>query len=142
MQRPQMAQELVTRFYHRLWNEWDDAAVDDTLCADFLFRGSLGDETKGRGGWRGYRDKVREGSHDFHNEIVDLVVVGNRAAARLRFSGTHSGPLLGIEPTGRSFSYAGAAFFTIAQDRLAEAWVLGDLAALRAQLEEPASSAK
>jgi len=132
-----VARELVTRFYHRLWNEWDDAAVDDTLSADFLFRGSLGDQTRGRDGWRRYRDKVRSGSHDFHNEIVDLVAVGHRAAARLLYRGTHSGPLLGIEPTGRTFSYAGAAFFTVSRGRLAEAWVLGDLAALRAALTEP-----
>jgi predicted ester cyclase len=133
-QQPQATRELVTRFYHRLWNEWDDAAVADTLAAGFVFRGSLGDQTKGRDGWRRYRDKVRAGSADFRNEIVDLIVDGDRAAARLRFSGTHSGPLLGLEATGRPFSYAGAAFFTVAGDLLAEAWVLGDLAGLRAQL--------
>jgi predicted ester cyclase len=81
------------------------------------------------------RDKIRSGSGDFHNEIVDLVVAGDRAAARLLYRGTHSGPLLGIAPTGRSFSYAGAAYFTVSGGRLAEAWVLGDLAALRAQLD-------
>jgi predicted ester cyclase len=135
VQPPQTARDLVTRFYHRLWNEWDDAAVDEVLSAGFLFRGSLGDQTEGRDGWRRYRDKIRAGSRDFHNEIVDLVVNGDRAAARLRFTGTHSGPLLGIAPTGRRFSYAGAAFFTVDDGRLAEAWVLGDLVALRAQLE-------
>jgi steroid delta-isomerase-like uncharacterized protein len=105
------------------------------LAADFRFRGSLGDQTEGRDGWRRYRDKIRSGSPDFHNEIVDLVVTGDRVAARLLYRGTHSGPLLGIPASGRSFSYAGAAFFTVAGDRLAEAWVLGDLAALRAQLD-------
>lgn len=134
MQEPQAARDLVARFYHRLWNAWDDDAVEDTLAADFRFRGSLGDQTEGRDGWRRYRDKIRSGSHDFRNEIVDLVVDGDRVAARLRYSGTHSGPLLGIEATGRAFSYAGAAFFTVAGNRLAEAWVLGDLAGLRAQL--------
>jgi predicted ester cyclase len=117
--RAEIGRDLVMRFYHRLWNEWDDAAVEDTLSADFTFRGSLGDQTRGRDGWRRYRDKIRSGSPDFHNEIVDLVVAGDRATARLVFSGTHSGVLLGIEPTGRPFSYAGAAFFTVAGDRLA-----------------------
>jgi steroid delta-isomerase-like uncharacterized protein len=131
---PQTARDLVARFYDRLWNAWDDAAVDDTLAEDFRFRGSLGDQTEGRDGWRRYRDKIRSGSHDFRNEIVELVVDGDRVAARLRYSGTHSGPLLGIEATGRPFSYAGAAFFTVARGRLASAWVLGDLAGLRAQL--------
>jgi hypothetical protein len=34
MTQAEVARELVTRFYHRLWNEWDDTAVDDTLSAD------------------------------------------------------------------------------------------------------------
>ena len=137
MQQAQITRELITRFYHRLWNEWDDTAVDTTLAADFVFRGSLGDQTTGRDGWRRYREKIRSGAPDFYNEITDLVVDDRRAAARLLFRGTHSGPLLGIAPTGRRFRYAGASFFTAAGDRLADAWVLGDLAGLRAQLSEP-----
>ncbi|HTW04846.1 MAG TPA: ester cyclase [Streptosporangiaceae bacterium] len=135
MQPTQIAHDLVMRFYDSLWNQWDDDAVEDTLAPDFRFRGSLGDQTVGRDGWRTYRDKIRLASPDFHNEVVDLVVAGDRAAARLLYRGTHSGPLLGIAPTGRSFSYAGAAFFAVAGNSLSEAWVLGDLAALRAQLE-------
>jgi predicted ester cyclase len=137
VQQAEITRELVTRFYHRLWNEWDDAAVEDILAANFVFRGSLGDQTTGRDGWRRYRDKIRSGAPDFSNEITDLVVEGHRAAARLLFRGTHSGPLLGLAPTGRRFGYAGAAFFTAAGDRLAEVWVLGDLTGLRTQLTKP-----
>ena len=126
--------ELVTAFYADLWNRWEDTAVDVLLADDFTFRGSLGDQTRGRDGWRRYRDLVRAGSSDFHNEVRALVVDGNQAAARLRYTGTHDGPLGGLPPTGRRFGYAGAAFFTARDGRLTEAWVLGDLAGLRAQL--------
>jgi predicted ester cyclase len=125
---------LVQRFYERLWNAWDDAAVEDTLAPGFAFRGSLGQETSGRDGWRAYRDQVRRGAPDFHNEMVDLIANGDRAAARLRYSGTHLGELLGIAPTGRCFTYAGAAFFTAQGGLLRAAWVLGDIEHLRAQL--------
>jgi predicted ester cyclase len=67
--------------------------------------------------------------------VVSLVVEGDTAAARLSYSGTHSGPLLGVPATGRRFEYAGAAFFTVEDGWLASAWVLGDLEGLRAQLE-------
>lgn len=127
--------DLVVRFYAELWNRWDDAAVNEVLAEDFVFRGSLGTETVGREGWRGYRDTVREGAPDFHNEVLDLVCAGNRAAARLRYSGHHMGPLAGIPATGRRFEYAGAAFFTSQAGKLTAAWVLGDLAGLRRQLE-------
>jgi hypothetical protein len=64
---------LIENLYGEPWNRWNDAAVDDTLSPDFAFRGSLGQETSGRQGWRRYRDLVHEGSADFHNEIVELV---------------------------------------------------------------------
>ena len=127
---------LVARFYDRLWNSWDDAAVDAVLAEQFRFRGSLGQETVGRDGWRSYRDAIRARLPDFHNEIVELVVDGDRAAARLLYSGTHTGDLLGYPPTGRRFSYAGAAFFLACDGQLAEAWVLGDLADLTRQLAQ------
>jgi steroid delta-isomerase-like uncharacterized protein len=126
--------DLIERFYAELWNNWDDAAVDGTLSPGFTFRGSLGQQTSGRQGWREYRDSVRAGSADFRNEITELVCDDNRAAARLRYTGTHTGPLLGLPATGRRFEYAGAAFFTADGQRLSSAWVLGDLDGLRRQL--------
>jgi len=64
---------LIETFYDELWNRWNDSAVEDTLDAAFEFRGSLGQTTVGRDGWRSYRDTVRAGSADFHNEVRDLV---------------------------------------------------------------------
>lgn len=129
-----MIDELIRRFYAELWNRWDDAAVEDVLAADFRFRGSMGTETSGLAGWRGYRDTIRSGSADFHNEILDLVAAGDRAAARLRYTGHHTGTLAGVAATGRAFEYAGAAFFAAAGGRLSSAWVLGDLHSLHRQL--------
>ena len=106
---------LVHRFYDEAWNAWEDCVVEEILAPDFVFRGSLGDEVHGRDGWRAYRDKIRTGVPDFHNEIVDLVISADRAAARLRYTGP----------------YRGAAFFTAADGLLSTAWVLGDLDALR-----------
>jgi predicted ester cyclase len=137
VQRPgdtEVTASLVRRFYDQLWNAWDDSAVDETLAPEFAFRGSLAQETSGRDGWRAYRDDVRRGAPDFSNEIVNLIACGDRAAVRLRYSGTHRGPLMDIEATGRSFAYSGAAFFAAADGLLREAWVLGDLDALREQL--------
>jgi predicted ester cyclase len=127
-------ESLVRSFYDDLWNSWDDALVDEVLSPEFEFRGSLGTSTVGRDGWRCYRDTIRAGAADFHNSVVTLVCDGPTAAARLLYSGTHTGPLLDLPATGRRFEYAGAAFFTVEDGLLASAWVLGDLATKRAQL--------
>ncbi len=54
-----MIEQLVEAFYTRAWNQWDDGVVDQILAPDFTFRGSLGDEKRGRAGWREYRDVIR-----------------------------------------------------------------------------------
>ena len=131
---PISAQELVQVFYDELWNAWNDARVDEVLDESFQFRGSLGQSTVGRDQWRSYRDSVRTASADFHNEVVTLVADDSQVAARLRYTGSHTGPLLGIPATDRHFEYAGAAFFLAARGRLVSAWVLGDLEGLRRQL--------
>ncbi len=125
---------LVERFYHELWNAWDDGAVDNVLTEDFVFRGSLGTRTVGRDGWRSYRDLVRAAAPDFRNQIVDLVCEDDRAAAHVVCTGRHDGVLLGIPASGRRFRYDVAAFLTLRGSQIAEAWVLGDLDGLRRQL--------
>jgi hypothetical protein len=48
--------KLVQQFYDRIWNAGDLEAVGDLLSDDFLFRGSLGSESKGR---EDFTDDVR-----------------------------------------------------------------------------------
>ena len=127
--------ELVRTFYDDLWNRWDDTLVRVLLAPSFEFRGSLGTSTVGRDGWRTYRDTIRSRLGRLPQRGGDLVCEGASAAARLRYSGTHTGPLLGLPATGRRFEYAGAAFFTVEDGLLASAWVLGDLEGLRVQPE-------
>ena len=126
--------DLVRRFYEDLWNRWDDDAVDVLLSENLAFRGSLATQTRGRSQWRSYRDGVRRGAPDFHNDVVTVVTDGIHAAARLVYTGTHTGDLAGLSATGRRFCYAGAAFFTADAGQLTSAWVLGDLHALHQQL--------
>lgn len=125
---------LVRAFYERLWNAWDTAAAGELLAEDIAFRGSLGVETRGHEAFLGYVAQVRAAFPDFHNHIETLVTGADRAAARLTYTGTHRGEVLGVAPTGRRITYAGAAFFRMAGGRIAEVWVLGDRLGLLEQL--------
>lgn len=127
--------EIIRRFYEELWNRFDKAKIAELLTEDFRFRGSLGQETRGRDGFVGYMDMVARGFPDFTNRVEEIISEGNRAFARLRYRGTHRGEILGIAPTERAVEYAGAAVFTFRGDQIAEVWVLGDLHSLLTQLQ-------
>jgi predicted ester cyclase len=66
--------------------------------------------------------------------IEEAVVEPPRLFAKMLFRGTHTGPFLGVPPTGRAVSWAGAALFTVAESRICRVWVLGDVDALKQQL--------
>lgn len=82
-----------------------------------------------------YVDFVRSAFPDFHNDIVETITEGNKTFVRLRYTGTHSGTVFGVTPTGRKVEYAGAAVFTVAEGKIKEVWVLGDLHGLLEQIK-------
>ena len=125
---------LVERFYGDVWNRRDYDVAEQILAAGFRFRGSLGNETVGIPAFLAYVDSIHAALADYRCTIEELIADKNRASARMLFAGRHRAPLLGVAPTGRDISWAGAAFFTVAQDRIASVWVLGDIAGLKRQL--------
>lgn len=125
---------LVRRFYAEVWNRWSDRAAGEVLADDLDFRGSFDSIRAGRAGFLAYRAEVRAAFPDFVCELQDVIAQPDRAAARLRFHGTHLGGFWGVAPTGNRIDYAGAAFFDVAAGRIARIWVLGDLVAVRRQL--------
>lgn len=122
--------QLVKAFYERIWNAGDLAAVPELLSEDFSFRGSLGAELRGREPFRDYVRSVRGALANYHCEILDCVSEGERAFARLRFSGLHVGQFRGFLPTGLPVHWLGAALFRCERQLIADLWVLGDLAGL------------
>jgi len=125
---------LVQRYYEQLWNEWNFALATEIVTQDIRFRGSLGIEARGLSQFLDYMRLVQSAFPDFANEIVEMVAEHDAVAARLTYTGTHQGEILGFGGTGRRVKYSGAAFFKIAGDRIFEAWVLGDTQNLVRQL--------
>ena len=126
--------ELVHVFYDRFWNRIELGVADEILHPDVVFRGSVGVGANGRAEVCDYVRMVTTALSDYRCHLETLVVEGSSAAARVRFSGVHSGEFLGYAPTGRRVEWIGAAFFVEQDGALRDIWVLGDLASLRAQL--------
>ena len=129
------SRDLVERFYNVVWNKADEAEARRILAADFRFRASLGPELCGPGGFIAYLRSVHAALENFTCTIEELIATQDRAAARMSFSGTHRAKFFGFEATGREICWNGAAFFRIGGATIIELWVLGDIEAVRRQLE-------
>ena len=72
----------VQRFYEVLWNAHDLDAIPSILHDDFTFRGSLGDERRGHGGFAGYVNMVHAALGDYRCAIEVLVEEQERCLQR------------------------------------------------------------
>lgn len=130
---------VVQRFYADIWNRHDKSNIPDLLLPDFSFRGSLGPTKTGHQEFAEYVDFVHRALGNYRCDIVDLVIQGNQAFARMLFSGNHVGEFFGHAPTGKRVEWAGAALFTFEGARVADLWVLGDVHGLLQLLEANAA---
>ncbi len=133
------ASEFVREFYERIWNTGDFDATEELLAPDFIFRGSLGPEMRGREPFCEYVKSVRSALDGYRCDILDCVTEGQKAFAKMRFSGLHVGQFKGFAPTGKPVNWLGAALFRIQGRMIAELWVLGDLVSLEADLKKNAA---
>jgi len=126
--------DLVQLFYDKFWNEIDLGMADEILHPDVTFRGSVGVGARGRREVCDYVLMITAALSGYRCDVESLIADGDSAAAKVRFSGIHTGTFLGHEPTGRRVEWIGAAFFTADENKLRDIWVLGDLESLRSQL--------
>jgi predicted ester cyclase len=90
--------------------------------------------------WQGltaYTDGLREvvrGFPDYHWDLRDLFVDGDRIAARFTDTGTHLGEAFGIPATGRRVHTREFAFYRLAGGLIREVWVTADNEELKRQL--------
>jgi len=109
----------------------DDEAVVRTLVDDDLVsHGALGD-VHGPDGFVGIMLRnVRRGFPDAHVELVTIVAEGDLVSFRLEGSGTHLGPFLGVEPTGKTVRIRGIHHVRLRNGRIIEHWQGPDILAM------------
>ncbi|MEU8819706.1 ester cyclase [Actinoplanes sp. NPDC048796] len=75
-----------------------------------------------------------ESVRDYVWRLDDLVVEGDRVAARLTVTGTPVTEWLGLRPTGREVSFTEYAFYHFRDGRFEHMWYLLDTRAIERQL--------
>src|SRR5664279_2628715 len=63
---------------------------------------------------------------DLAATVEDVLAEGDRVSARITVRGTHTGPFLGIPPTGKPATLSVMDMYRIADGKIAEHWGLTD----------------
>jgi len=133
-QRNAVTRELVKKFVADIWNRGDLELIPQVCSKSLRFNGSVGMDRVGHDGFARMVTTIRDALNDYHCEIHSMVVEGGKAFCRMRFTGRHTGSLLGFPPTGRQVAWMGAAEFTCKDGKIIKVWELGDVKSLEDQL--------
>jgi predicted ester cyclase len=113
-----------------------DHALDQVLAVDFVAHDLPGGLVDGCGALKAFRRQVHIGFPDQTLTIEDLIVEGDRVAARLTAVGTHLGEFVGIPATGRRIAAEVFDIVRIAEEMIAERWTMFDRGGLRTELQQ------
>ena len=97
-------QEIADRFVSSVWNEGEIELLDELVEPDVESRLNA-EVLQGRGALKDFVWQFHRAFPDLLVEVDSTVVDETAVAQGLRMRGTHEGPLLEIEATGRPVSF-------------------------------------
>jgi predicted ester cyclase len=123
----------VRRLFEEAFNQGRLSAIDELMSPDFVeHQGEGGGESQGRAVPKEIVTTLRRAFSDLHLSIEDSAARGDTVWVRLRATGTHDGPFMGREPTGRRIAITVIDIMRLADGKIVEHWGVPDaLAALR-----------
>jgi predicted ester cyclase len=123
---------LVAAFIDELFTAGDLTAIDRYLDPAMVNHDPPMDGPPGLDGWRHAATTMRTACADWHSDRLHMVAEGDLVAEHFVASGTHTGPLFGVAPTGATLTLAGINLFRVRDGRVVERWgTLDQLGMLR-----------
>ena len=125
------------RFPEELLTQGDLAVADEVLAPDCIYHAPA-PSPPGVEGMKQWVRALRRAFPDLRAIVEDEIAEGDRVVQRLTLSGTHTGPFLGIPPTGKRATWQLVAIQRLGHDgKFAEHWSSVDLLDLQRQLGAP-----
>jgi predicted ester cyclase len=109
-------------------------AFDDLLHADAVIHAPVGLSTTSAEAEKAVWREALAAMPDLRHEVQEVVVDGDIEMARVVVTGTMAAGFGGVVGTGRSFRIDQAVITHLRDGKVAEAWEIADIAALRAQV--------
>jgi steroid delta-isomerase-like uncharacterized protein len=117
---------VVRRLIEEVYNEGNLDVVDELVAPDVFNHPAVPEHQHGIDGFKHVIKWVRDFSSDVHYDIDDIIAEGDKVAVRMTHSGTHTGSVRGIPPTGKRFSVDYVHWFRLAEGKVAELWAVRD----------------
>lgn len=115
-------------------NERKLDAVAALMAPEFVARWAGRPEVRGAAAWIAAVQAILAGVPDLTYTVDAMAAEGDLVAMRYHWTGTQSGTLRGIPPSGKPLRLEGMGFFRFQDGRLVEEWAVDDTLGLLQQL--------
>ncbi len=114
------------RFEEEVYNKGNLDAIDEFVAEDFRHHAPF-PTPQGRDGYRQFMARFTQAFPDATSTSEDVVVQGNKIAARYTMRTTHEGDFADVPATGRSAEITGISMYRFVEDKIAEEWAAADM---------------
>ncbi len=97
------SKDKLMKFYVAL-GENKVQELDGIIIKDWVSHDTNPGQEPGRDGFKAFIPLIHKKVSDLKWTVEEMIQEGNVIVVRSTFSGKHTGPLLGVEPTGKSFT--------------------------------------
>lgn len=130
---------VVERLVRDIVNGGQVDLLDEVLADDFVAHG-VGAGPAGAEGMRRLIAAWRTAFPDWQDHIDEIVAEGDLVVIKITARGTHTGPLLGIDPTGEAVQWGMIEMVRLADGKITEQWGYSDFSEVVRRLRKVAAS--
>ena len=119
--------KAIVRRFIEAYNKQNIDSIDEFVAPDYV------DHTNHIQGLEGLKQTMNMGLMgvpDWHEVIEDIIAEGDKVWVSLSYTGTHTGEMFGIAPTGKKITTTAVDIYRIVNGKLAEYWNVTDKLAL------------
>lgn len=130
---------VVQRFNQEVIAQGNRASFEHLMDPAFVNHAApAGADAGPEGMWHTFTQVLRPALPDLAVTILEQVAEGELVTTRKMLTGTHTGPLLGVAPTGRPVTIQVIDIVRVRHGRYLEHWGLNTLPTVLQQLAQPA----
>lgn len=123
----EQARTVTRRLFEEVFNHGRLDLIDELVAPDAQEHEALPISTgEMRTDLRAWLGALLQAFPDYHVEVEDVIGEGDKVVVRERITGTHTGPLLGMPPTGRPICIEAIDILRVSDGVVVEHWGIAD----------------
>ena len=126
--------DLMRQFYDEVLSKGDFDRLPELVAEDVVDHEAPPEMPKGIEGVKAFVGMFRDGFSDLQATIEDSMEEGDKAVARVRFTGTHDGEFMGVPASGNRIDIETIDIVRFADGKCVEHWGVTDNMGLMQQI--------